>query len=445
MSAEYAEFGDLSSYLEGSVLRYNKDYKSISELADRLKSQGLLGEKSEIEEKLKHVNYYRLKLYWHPYRTHIKDDEYRFSSGITFEFIWNLYRFDRRMRLLILDGIERIEVSIRTLISHIHSREYGMWGYLNLDKNTFLMMGRDVNVLGRKRRIPEYAGFLSAVLRLVNQNTKSEDFIKHHFDKYKPDQYLPFWIVAEVMDYGTMYQAFKGLDIKLKREIANTFSRNKSKISWQFLYSWLDTLRYVRNICAHHSRLWNRILTKSPPLPRNKGKTSDIWSTCRPQKDKVYSVLCIINYMLGFVIPKSGWKMRLFDLFNEFDIIPLQPMGIPPNWKDSDIWKSDVMKTITDGLKDKYRQAIIGVLKRNPKVSVVILFGSRAAGSFRPGSDIDLAIKGDNLTLNDLAEINEQLERLTIPHTVDIVIYNQIENERLLSEINNNGVMWLSR
>ncbi|HPF49876.1 MAG TPA: Abi family protein [Caldisericia bacterium] len=325
---------------------YDKDFKSTEELAERLISQGIQGLdnseklKEEIISKLKYVNYYRLKLYWHPYRKHLGGDDYEFYNGVTFEYIWNLYRFDRRLRLLVLDGIERIEVAIRTLITHLHSRDYGKWGYLNLNQNTFPFMGETINILGKRRTIPDYVTFLSKILHKVNQSEKSEDFIQHHLSKYMPDQYLPMWIVAEVMDYGMMYQAFKGLDNKLKTEIANIFSTKHSRIDWGILYTWLDSMRYVRNICAHHSRLWNRILTNRPTIPKRKHKKVDIWASCRlPNNDRVYTILCIINYLLGTIIPKSGWKKRLFSLIDDFDMVPLRNMGFPSNWKETTIWK----------------------------------------------------------------------------------------------------------
>jgi len=324
-------------------LIYNKKFKSTEELAKRLISQGIQGldngEKleEEIISKLKYVNYYRLKLYWHPYRKHLGGDDYEFYNGVTFEYIWNLYRFDRRLRLLVLDGIERIEVAIRTLITHLHSRDYGKWGYL--DQNNFPAMGKTITVFKKKIRIPDYASFKSDLEDKVTQSAKSEDYIKHHKNKYKADKDLPMWIVAEVMDYGIMYQAFKGLDSSLKTEIADNFTTKYCRIDWEILHSWLQSIRYVRNICAHHSRLWNRILTNRPTIPKQKHKKDDIWASCRlPNNDRVYSILCIINYMLVTIIPKSGWKKRLFSLLDDFGMVPICSMGFPSNWKETTIW-----------------------------------------------------------------------------------------------------------
>jgi type I restriction enzyme S subunit len=100
---------------------------------------------------------------------------------------------------------------------------------------------------------------------------------------------------------------------------------------------------------------------------------------------------------------------------------------------------------MTDGLKPEYRRAIIETLSANPKVERIVLFGSRAMGTFTPTSDIDLALFGDDLTLSDQAALTEAMAELAIPQRVDILIHHRIENQALREHIRKHGVEWFAR
>ena len=100
---------------------------------------------------------------------------------------------------------------------------------------------------------------------------------------------------------------------------------------------------------------------------------------------------------------------------------------------------------MNDGLKDKYRRTLIDILAANPRVERVVLFGSRATATFRPASDIDLALYGDELTFSDLAKLNARIEETTIPQRVDLVLVKEIDNPKLLAHIEKEGVEWFRR
>ena len=100
---------------------------------------------------------------------------------------------------------------------------------------------------------------------------------------------------------------------------------------------------------------------------------------------------------------------------------------------------------MTDGLKSEHRRAIIETLSANPKVERIVLFGSRAMGTFTPTSDIDLALYGDDLTLSDQAALAEAMAELSIPQRVDILIHHRIENRALREHIRKHGVEWFMR
>ena len=100
---------------------------------------------------------------------------------------------------------------------------------------------------------------------------------------------------------------------------------------------------------------------------------------------------------------------------------------------------------MTDGLKPEHRQAIIETLAANPKVERIVLFGSRATGTFTLTSDVDLALFGDDLTLSDQAALAEAVAELSVPQRVDILIYHRIASQALREEIRKHGVEWFAR
>ena len=100
---------------------------------------------------------------------------------------------------------------------------------------------------------------------------------------------------------------------------------------------------------------------------------------------------------------------------------------------------------MNDGLKNKHRQTLVDILAANPRVERVVLFGSRAMGTYSPESDIDLALYGDELTLDDLAKLKVRIEETTIPQQVDLVRVTDIDNEKLLRHIREQGVEWFRR
>ena len=102
--------------------------------------------------------------------------------------------------------------------------------------------------------------------------------------------------------------------------------------------SWLHSLAYIRNVCAHHSRLWNRELGIQPVVPKSIGsfwlKTLD-----EIKNDRVFIIISIIIYFLSVINNQNDFKKKLFDLFIKYPMVDLAPMGFPRNWKDEEIFK----------------------------------------------------------------------------------------------------------
>ncbi len=91
------------------------------------------------------------------------------------------------------------------------------------------------------------------------------------------------------------------------------------------------------------------------------------------------------------------------------------------------------------GLKPEILGKLVGVFKNHSKVQQVLVYGSRAKGNFRRGSDIDITMKGGDLSGSDLRQIEQEIDELLLPYKVDLSIYDQIDSEELLAHIQRCG------
>ena len=230
--------------------------------------------------------------------------------------IWRRYTFDRRLRLLVLDAVERVEIAIRTDLTYCLAHAQGPFGFtsrLNLP-----------NLDDAK-----YARFI-AQIEAEYANSK-EPFIRHFREQYGVDHELPpYWIVTELMTFGTLLTMFKGAPTLLKQQIGRRY-----RVSDSVLESWLGTINVVRNICAHHGRLWNRELGFKPKIPRHDPR----WrQPVMVAGGRVFVVLTILKYMLDEIAPQSRWPARLNALLAEYPDIPLHHMAFPTDWRLCPIW-----------------------------------------------------------------------------------------------------------
>jgi abortive infection bacteriophage resistance protein len=262
-------------------MKYTKPPLSFEDQAELLLSRGIVGDRSLMIERLSVVNYYRLSGYWFPFR----QPDNTFKKDTSFDVIWKRYVFDRRLRLLVIDAIERIEVTIRTQLAYHHShRCHDPFAYAN---DSATLPGIDSI---------ERARFL---LEIENETTHSkETFVEHFRNKYGDlHQHMPVWMASEVMTFGCLLTFFRGSHPDIKKEIASIFHVHDI-----VLYSWLLALNVVRNICAHHGRLWNREMGIRPKIP----KKSQLWHTpVEVCNDRIFGILTICKYCLDIIAPQS--------------------------------------------------------------------------------------------------------------------------------------------
>lgn len=228
---------------------YRKSHLSIPQQIDLLRSRGMhIADFEYATKALASFGYYRLSGYWHPYITNSGANEY-FGPGISFEEVIALYEFDRRLRFVVFDAIERLEVALRFEIAHA----VGVAG-------AFSHRIGDIFTPEFSRQGPDGKSKLDMLLGKMDResNRSSETFTKHHFEKYgRP---LPIWKVVEVINFSQLCELYSGLRQKDRDVLAFRFgirTRSGNGDSGT-LANWMANLNHVRNICAHHSRLWNR-------------------------------------------------------------------------------------------------------------------------------------------------------------------------------------------
>ncbi len=291
-------------------MKYTKLPKTFEEQADILIERGLIADKKLLVERLNSVNYYRLSGYFYPF----KDSDENFKKGTTFDEIWRRYTFDRQLRLLLMDAIERIEIKARTIAAYTIAHQTNPFDYSKHEIFPRLTPDR-------------HSEWFDSIKKEAERN--NEVFTKHFFSKYGDEHnILPIWMAAEIMSFGNIVRIFKGYDAKLSKSWSSELN-----IPDKVLESWLLSLNYIRNLCAHHSRLWDRNLSMKPLLPNPK-KHKELNFIDQKAQAKIFVIIAICNFILKNIAPQSKWIIRLCELFKKYEEIPFSDMGFPENWKD---------------------------------------------------------------------------------------------------------------
>lgn len=311
---------------------YTKKPLTYEEQVDLLESRGLIiNDKERAIKHLSNISYYRLSAYMLPCKE-IKDGSYtdKFIEGKTWDNVYQVYLFDRKLRLLIFDVIERIEISIRTQVIYQLSHKYG--SHWQDNPNIFVVKNK-----GKYNEIDVYKEINKHISEQLINN-KTEAFIQHYKNNYSDPKNPPSWMSVEIMYFNHLSKICSGLkERKDLVEIANFYC-----LPPDVFCSWLHTINYVRNLCAHHARLWNRRINIEP-LRLDFSKKL-IWlnkDTVKIERRKsLYYFVCMLNYILQTVNPTSDFKNKLYDLLEEYkDYVSINLMGFPDYWQKEMMWK----------------------------------------------------------------------------------------------------------
>lgn len=295
-----------------------KPHKEYDQQLELLLSRGMLVRDSRrAMRKLSQVGYYRLSGFWYTSRIIRPDDSgltYRsdeFLEGTSFEQAYDLYLFDKRLRLLMIDALERIEIHIRSIIAHelgrIHPLAYQNPKFIN---QRFLNDG-DISTFDK---------WLSKQTQKIRESR--DDCIIWHLQQQKQ---IPFWVVVETWDFGQMSKYYAMLNGGIQAKIIKRLGLNNNQI----LVKWLKCLNLLRNRCAHHSRIWNR---RHPAVQIPRNAFFSLLKIDSGANERLYSAICIIWYLVRMIGPGSKWIRQVADLFDTKPNMPgclFSSMGVP--------------------------------------------------------------------------------------------------------------------
>lgn len=264
---------------------YIKPPFTNAELIEQLKQRRLIIEDADRATRyLDFISYYRLSAYFLPYQS-AKD---LFKDNVKFDDVLNLYIFDRKLKLVLMDAIERIEVAVRSAISN----------YMSLSRNSphwFLDENHFDNYSPEKgKSFQDYRGFLDSITNSLNKQKDATPVI-HYYSKYSTPNLPPGWVVMELLTLGQVSKIYSILKTPYKKKIAKKF-----KTSWQLLEAVLMSLTVIRNKCAHHQRVWN-VKISYPPSDMVLRKIAPSYAGSR-------NAPCVAYFMIYFLLNRMSNK-----------------------------------------------------------------------------------------------------------------------------------------
>ena len=296
---------------------FNKPALSIDDQISLLERRGLVvADRNRAKQYLSYISYYRLSGYavlleTEPVgsvaRTHL------FKPGATFDSLIELYAFDRRLRLLLIDAIERIEVALRTLLCNSLSQKYGPHWFIGASG-----FKPDFNHGRLLKTIREETG--------KDEPGRQNDSCKHCYNSYAYPEFPPCWMVAEVLSMGMWSMVFSGLRGSDQKMVARLLNLSPDE-----LRSWFHALSSIRNRAAHHGRLVGHY-----PIirPRHSKKLPSGLPT------HTFSALAAVVFLLlRKIVPGSTWALRLHSLFDKNpDVDVKRFLGFSADWWTDPFW-----------------------------------------------------------------------------------------------------------
>jgi abortive infection bacteriophage resistance protein len=294
---------------------FTKPALSSAALVGLLQSRGLtISNRADADRALKFIGYYRLSGYMLPFQKGGSGaDRHDFATGTDFDDVLRVYAFDRQLRLLAMDALERIEIAFRTAATDVIAGASGPFWF-----NDPTSFHRGFNHSKFIFNIEEKIGVRDASKRTVS--------IGHYLTTYSNPPLPPSWMVLEALPFGSVAYLIRGLRTDLRSRVGRTLG-----IGEPILHSWVLSLSYARNLCAHHQRFWNRHFTIKPQVAAS--YTADL-----TPNTTAYAQLVSMRVLMRTISPASQWHQRLKLLIASHPNIDVQNMGFAPGWERRPLW-----------------------------------------------------------------------------------------------------------
>jgi Abortive infection bacteriophage resistance protein len=294
---------------------YSKQCTLPSDLIPLLRGRGLvISNEPQAENYLWGIGYFRFSAYLRPLYREPKS-KHLFKDNASFEQALNMYRFDRKLRLLLFNEIERIEVAIRSALVNIVSDGV-----------------RDVFWMTNARYFYNSNVFNNSLGIIDTELGRTKEEFVLHFKNTYSDAYPPAWMIAEILPLGVICSIYRNINNhSLRKKVAKHFG-----LTTTVFESWILTLAILRNLCCHHARVWNKDLVVRPTLPQS---THYSWiDTSKTDIKRVYIRICMIKYLLCSVSPMNKFTDKIKGLIAEYPNIDIRAMGFPADWEAEPLW-----------------------------------------------------------------------------------------------------------
>ena len=298
-----------------------KPWTSIDDQIALLKSKGMvITDDARAATSLERFGYYRLSGYWYSFRAKGADGKIldHFAPDTHLRDIVDLYVFDKRLRLLALDALERIELALQVDVASTLGREHPAAHTLPQFLNQkFVQNGQ--------------AARWATKYQQLKDRSKRRAFVRHNLDTYGE---LPVWVAIEIFDFGALSHLYKMMRRKDRDRIAAKYGLSGGNV----LEQWLKSLTYIRNISAHHERLWNNNVKDHAAVPPQFSRIA------QTNQYRTFRYLCIMQVFLSQICPRSTWRDRVRAHLLDFPTpangkVHLSDMGVVDGWEDWDMWR----------------------------------------------------------------------------------------------------------
>lgn len=286
-----------------------KPAKTFEEQVDILVNEhGLIvGDKAAAAKALRRINYYHYRGYY----IHWMDEQQkRFQPGITFDMICSLQRFDADLRTILFPYLQSIELSARAAIAYYLANTYDPIKYI------------DESLYEEKEYFDKFYE------RIKNDVEKSSEIFIRHFRN--DIHYTPIWAAIEIMSFGTLAKMYRNINRQDRQNIAKEFYGLDEKV----LQSYLQSLSYIRNTCAHCGRLYARWQTSSIVV-RSKSEKM-VRKICGDGFTVMPNMLYAFYLAMGDMLTKTEWEEltnKINSLFEQYEsVVDINRIGFPLKW-----------------------------------------------------------------------------------------------------------------
>lgn len=254
---------------------------------------------------LSSVNYYRLSAYGIGLIDKATD---RYPAGTSFNMLYSLYRFDSKLRNLLIAIIEYIEIEFRTKIAYTLAINYGAEGYRDADNFN--------DKISSYHNIKLHSLFCDRLENEINKQSR-RPLVKHHLENY--DGRFPIWVAVEIISFGTLSTLYSAMVDSDQRTVSKSYNTNPD-----YMRSWFAAFVELRNTCAHYGRIYNTPFSSTPKLPKE---------YIKHKSNKLFPHILAICYVLKGNSVLRDFLTTLKALLGEFDMVNLSFLGFPKNWE----------------------------------------------------------------------------------------------------------------